>query len=143
MASILPKALILAPFHPPELGRLKKRLEVFYESRTDTRKLFSPEELIERIREQVISILVVEADFVFDEVFEGANANALVRSGNWIDPAGPYISMRGTELAGRTAGIIGLGAIGLEVAKRLRAFDMEILASDPCMNAPGNERVYK
>ena len=34
----------------------------------------------------------------------------------------------GTELRGKKVGIIGLGHIGIEIAKRLQAFDMEILA---------------
>lgn len=37
----------------------------------------------------------------------------------------------GTELSGKTLGIIGLGRIGREVAHRARAFDMKILAYDP------------
>jgi phosphoglycerate dehydrogenase-like enzyme len=35
---------------------------------------------------------------------------------------------RGTELRGKKAGIIGLGHIGIEIAKRLQAFEMKILA---------------
>ena len=35
------------------------------------------------------------------------------------------------EIAGETIGILGLGSIGLEVAKRAAAFDMRILAVDP------------
>lgn len=37
----------------------------------------------------------------------------------------------GMELYGKTLGVIGLGRIGFEVAKRLRAFEMRILAYDP------------
>ncbi len=36
----------------------------------------------------------------------------------------------GFDLAGKTVGIIGLGTIGKEVAQRLRAFEMRILAYD-------------
>jgi phosphonate dehydrogenase len=36
----------------------------------------------------------------------------------------------GTGLAGATAGIIGLGAVGSALARRLAAFDMTVLASD-------------
>jgi D-3-phosphoglycerate dehydrogenase len=39
--------------------------------------------------------------------------------------------LEGHELFGRTVGIIGFGNIGREVAKRLLAFDMKILAYDP------------
>jgi phosphoglycerate dehydrogenase-like enzyme len=35
---------------------------------------------------------------------------------------------RGTELRGKKVGIIGLGHIGIEIAKRLQAFEMKILA---------------
>ena len=37
----------------------------------------------------------------------------------------------GTELAGKTLGIVGLGRIGRLVARRLRAFDMDVIAYDP------------
>jgi len=37
----------------------------------------------------------------------------------------------GMELRGKTLGIIGLGRIGYEVAKRMRCFEMKILAYDP------------
>lgn len=35
------------------------------------------------------------------------------------------------DLPGRTVGLVGLGAIGQATAKRLKAFDMEIIAYDP------------
>ena len=38
---------------------------------------------------------------------------------------------RGRQLAGRTAGIIGLGRIGLQVARLFTAFDMRVLVHDP------------
>ncbi|MCQ2070159.1 MAG: phosphoglycerate dehydrogenase [archaeon] len=37
----------------------------------------------------------------------------------------------GVELNGKTLGIIGTGRVGLEVAKRLKAFNMKMVASDP------------
>lgn len=37
----------------------------------------------------------------------------------------------GTELRGKTVGIIGLGNIGTEVARRLAAFDVRLVGSDP------------
>ena len=42
-----------------------------------------------------------------------------------------YQNFTGFELAGRTAGLIGLGAIGVQVARRLKAFGMRILGCDP------------
>lgn len=40
-----------------------------------------------------------------------------------------------TELCGKTAGIVGLGAIGRETAKRVAAFGMRVLAYDPYVDA--------
>jgi D-3-phosphoglycerate dehydrogenase / 2-oxoglutarate reductase len=55
-----------------------------------------------------------------------AAANASIREGRW--ERNPFI---GTELYGKTLGIIGLGRIGGGVAARARAFGMEVLAHDP------------
>ncbi len=43
-----------------------------------------------------------------------------------------------TELAGKTIGIIGFGAIGQKVAQISRAFDMKILAYNPRPKSAGN-----
>ena len=40
-------------------------------------------------------------------------------------------SFMGTQLAGKTIGVIGLGRIGLEVARRCAAFGMTVLGHDP------------
>jgi len=40
-------------------------------------------------------------------------------------------SLQGSELRGKTLGIVGLGRIGLEVARRARSFDMELIGYDP------------
>src|ERR1700758_4329917 len=53
-------------------------------------------------------------------------ANALLQAGKWEKK-----SLQGGELRGKTLGIVGLGRVGLEVAKRARAFEMRILAHDP------------
>jgi D-3-phosphoglycerate dehydrogenase len=44
--------------------------------------------------------------------------------------AGQWKRITGSELAGKTIGVMGLGRIGKEVAKRARAFDMNVLAFD-------------
>lgn len=51
------------------------------------------------------------------------------------DFANMYTSLIGFELFGRTVGIIGLGQIGFEVAKRLQSFGVEILVLDPYANS--------
>ncbi len=58
-------------------------------------------------------------------------AHELIRRGAWESPLDGYGSWGGIELAGRTAGLIGLGAIGRQVARRLLAMDMRVLAYDP------------
>ena len=180
------RALILAPFTDSALGTLRETTHVTYESWLDTRRIQDPEALAARMKEEDIRILVVEADFVFEEVFETAPclrfvgvcrndtshvdveaatqhgvvvvntparnargvaehalglmlslarripmADEYVRSGQWQNPAEPYISMRGVELAGRTLGIIGLGAVGQRLAQMAGAIGMEVLAYDP------------
>src|SRR5207249_1475763 len=57
-------------------------------------------------------------------------ANELMHAGKWEKK-----SLQGTELRAKTLGIVGLGKIGLEVAKRARAFGMEILGHDPFVSA--------
>ena len=43
------------------------------------------------------------------------------------------------ELEGKTVGLVGLGNIGQQVAKRLRAFDAPIIYYDPLRQSPENE----
>ena len=45
--------------------------------------------------------------------------------------AGQWPRSVGTELCGKTLGIVGLGAIGKKLAVRARAFEMDVLAYDP------------
>lgn len=55
-----------------------------------------------------------------------------VRAGEMFkDGTIPYQRFRGTELRGRTAGIVGLGAIGRAVRWRLEGLGMRVIASDP------------
>jgi D-3-phosphoglycerate dehydrogenase len=51
------------------------------------------------------------------------------KSGKWEKK-----KFMGSELRGKTLGILGLGYIGQEVAKRARGFEMKIIASDPYAN---------
>ena len=41
----------------------------------------------------------------------------------------------GTQLAGKTVGVVGLGRIGMAVAKRLQAMEMKVLGFDPFLSA--------
>lgn len=180
------RALIVAPFSEPQFAELGNTVDVTYESWFETRRIHEPDELASRLNREGISILVVEADFVFQEVLEGApslrfvgvyrnttshvdieaatehgvlvvntpgrNAQAVAEhalglmlslarripathrymvDGRWANPTEPYLSMRGVELAGRTLGIIGLGASG-NVSMQLEHFDSrELFAITP------------
>src|ERR1700752_3515996 len=53
-------------------------------------------------------------------------ADVLMHAGRWERK-----SLQGTELRGKTLGIAGLGRIGMEVARRARAFGMAIVGHDP------------
>lgn len=53
-------------------------------------------------------------------------ADASMHAGKW-----ERSSLLGSELKGRTLGIVGLGRIGGEIAARARAFGMDVLAYDP------------
>ena len=185
------KALVLAPFTPSALDALRARMPVLYEPWTETRRLQDPDALAERVRREGISVLVVEADFVFGPVLDASpplqlvavcradlntvdldtatergvavvhtpgrtaqgvaelalalmlalarrlgEADRLVRAGGWQDPVSPYLDLRGVELAGRTLGVVGLGAIGRRVARLGRALGMRVLGYDPFAPVP-------
>jgi len=69
--------------------------------------------------EQTISLLM-------SSVRNTAWANNYLKGGTWDRK--PF---RGTELYGKTAGIVGLGRIGSMVATRLKSFNMNVIAYDP------------
>jgi len=57
-------------------------------------------------------------------------ANAQLKSGLW-----QRSKLVGTELRNKTLGIIGLGNVGSEVAKRAQGFEMRVIAYDPFISA--------
>lgn len=70
-------------------------------------------------------------------------ADRFVRNGNW-DPAAPWHPEMfvGKDIAGATVGILGLGAIGQAVARRMRAFGAEVIAwNRTSREVPGIEQV--
>jgi D-3-phosphoglycerate dehydrogenase / 2-oxoglutarate reductase len=52
-------------------------------------------------------------------------SNTAIQAGRWEK------SSSGMEVRGKTLGLIGLGRVGLEVAKRARTFEMKVVAYDP------------
>jgi D-3-phosphoglycerate dehydrogenase len=55
-------------------------------------------------------------------------ADTSTRQGKW--ERGKFV---GTQLAGKTLGIVGLGRVGREVARRAASFDMKVIGYDPFM----------
>ena len=75
------------------------------------------------VAEHTIGLMLSMARFL-------PRANEQMHAGKWDKK-----SLQGTELRGKTLGIIGLGKIGMEVAKRARVFGMEIVAHDPFVSS--------
>jgi D-3-phosphoglycerate dehydrogenase / 2-oxoglutarate reductase len=71
------------------------------------------------------------AELVFGQMIALArhthDANRAVKENRWSD----YLKFIGTEMSGKTLGIIGMGNIGMRVAVRARAFEMDFLVYDP------------
>jgi len=53
-------------------------------------------------------------------------ANTSIHAGKWEKSA-----FSGTEMRGKTLGLVGLGRVGTEVARRARGMEMKVLAYDP------------
>jgi D-3-phosphoglycerate dehydrogenase len=58
-----------------------------------------------------------------------AQADASVKRGEWTRS-----KFLGTEIRGKTLGVIGLGNVGSEVAKRAHGLEMEVVAYDPVVS---------
>ncbi len=65
-----------------------------------------------------------------------AAADRSVRAGEWRRSA-----LGGTELRGKVLGLVGAGRIGGEVARRARAFGMEVRAYDPYLTSERAEEL--
>jgi D-3-phosphoglycerate dehydrogenase len=72
--------------------------------------------------EQTMTLLLALARHV-------AAADASMRSGKW-----ERNKFMGTQLAGKTLGVVGLGRIGREVARRAAGFDMKVVGYDPLVS---------
>jgi len=71
------------------------------------------------VAELVIGFMVAAARFI-------PQATDSLKRGEWEKE-----KFMGTELAGKTLGIIGVGRIGNAVAKRAKVFDMNVIGYDP------------
>lgn len=167
--------------------KLRRLADVVYDPWIDQRplRIYTAEQLAERISAEGADVVVVESDSVGGPVFEqglraiastrgdpnnvdiggataagipvlstpGRNADAVaemtlallfattrhvlsadadVRAGEvFRDGTIPYQRFRAAEVAGRIAGLVGLGAVGRAVQWRLRGLGVKVIACDP------------
>ena len=176
-----------APLRGPGFAKLRRLVDVVYDPWIDQTplRIYSAEQLAERITAEGAEVVVVESDSVKGPVLQlglravastrgdpnnvdipaataagvpvlytpARNADAVaemtvavllaatrglltadadVRSGNMFrDGTIPYQRFRGQEIAGLTAGLIGLGAVGRATRWRLAGLGLRVIAYDP------------
>ena len=81
------------------------------------------------VAEEVIALMLADARHLIA-------ADASTRTGAWEKS-----KFMGREVTGKTVGIVGLGAIGKLVAKRLSGFECQILAFDPVLSEEAAARI--
>lgn len=77
-----------------------------------------------------VAVAELTMGLMLSSVREIARADASMKAGKWLKK-----EFEGSELCGKTLGVIGFGRIGSAVAARAKAFDMKILAYDPLIPA--------
>jgi D-3-phosphoglycerate dehydrogenase / 2-oxoglutarate reductase len=181
------RALVTAPLRGPGFDKLRQFADVVYDPWIDQTplRIYSAEQLADRISSEAADVVVVESDSVGGPVFElglraiastrgdpnnvdvagatraripvlhtpGRNADAVaemavallfaatrhlvvadtdVRAGQvFRDGTIPYQRFRAWEVAGRTAGLVGLGAVGQALRWRLSGLGVSVIAHDP------------
>jgi D-3-phosphoglycerate dehydrogenase / 2-oxoglutarate reductase len=179
--------LVTAPLRGPGFAKLRELADVVYDPWIDATplRIYSAEQLADRIIAEAADVVVVESDSVRGPVFDLAlraiastrgdpnnvdirgataagipvlntparNADAVaemavalllaatrhlltadadVRGGNvFRDGSIPYQRFRAWEIAGRTAGLVGLGAVGRALRWRLSGLGLRVIAYDP------------
>jgi D-3-phosphoglycerate dehydrogenase / 2-oxoglutarate reductase len=87
--------------------------------------LYTPGRNADAVAELAVALLFAAARHV-------VTADADVRAGNvFRDGTIPYQRFRGWEVAGRTAGLVGLGAVGRALRWRLSGLGVSVIAYDP------------
>jgi D-3-phosphoglycerate dehydrogenase len=185
--AIVTRALVTAPLRGDGLEKLRRLADVVYDPWIDQKplRIYTAEQLAERISSVGADLVVVESDSVGGPVFElGLRAIASTRGDpNNVDVAGataagipvlftparnadavaemtlallfaatrhvlaadadvragqvfrdgtiPYQRFRAWEIAGSTAGLVGLGAVGRAVKWRLSGLGVRVIACDP------------
>lgn len=77
-----------------------------------------------------VAVAELTLGMMLSVVREIPRADAGLKAGKWLKK-----ELEGTELCGKTLGVIGYGRIGANVAQRAKAFEMKILAYDPLLPA--------
>jgi D-3-phosphoglycerate dehydrogenase len=75
-----------------------------------------------------VSVAELTLGLMLDLARRTPAADALMKRGKWEKGA-----FSGSELAGKTLGLLGFGRIGVEVGRRAAAFGMSIIAYDPIL----------
>jgi D-3-phosphoglycerate dehydrogenase / 2-oxoglutarate reductase len=178
---------VTAPLRGEGFDKLRRLTEVVYDPWIDRTplRIYSAEQLADRISAEAADVVVVESDSISGPVFElglraiastrgdpnnvdvpgataagipvlhtpGRNADAVaemtlallfaatrhvltadadVRAGEVFRGGSiPYQRFRAWEIAGRTAGLVGLGAVGRAVKWRLAGLGVRVIACDP------------
>jgi D-3-phosphoglycerate dehydrogenase / 2-oxoglutarate reductase len=78
----------------------------------------------------IISAAELAVGLILASLRNIAPADASMKRGEWARK-----HLTGTELHGKTVGVVGFGKIGVLVAERLRPFGVELLAYDPYVPA--------
>ena len=99
-------------------------IDLEYASRRKISVINAPGRNATSVAEFTIGLMISLGRYLVESAVE-------VKQRRWQDATTTWNRYMGSELAGKTAGIIGLGAIGKAVAKRLQCFQMKILAYDP------------
>lgn len=81
------------------------------------------------VAEEVIAMMLADARHLI-------KADASCRAGRWEKKA-----FMGREISGKTVGIVGLGAIGQLVAKRLSGFECQLIGYDPVISKDRAEQL--
>ena len=77
-----------------------------------------------------VAVAELTIGLMLSAVREIARADANLKNGKWIKK-----ELEGTELYGKTLGVVGFGRIGASVAQRAKAFEMKVLGYDPLIPA--------
>ena len=87
--------------------------------------LYTPARNADAVAEMTLALLLAATRHLL-------TADADVRAGNvFRDGTIPYQRFRAWEIAGRTAGLVGLGAVGRAVKWRLAGLGLRVIAHDP------------